>query len=76
MNSGKTLKILRVLRSLTQKQLGDQLNISQQAISKMESHTWIDNKAMKKILSLLNCSKEELEQIKKIISKKNNKIRR
>ena len=71
MDSGETLKMLRMLRHISQTQLGDELGISQQAVSKMESHEWIDKKKMEKILSLLNCSKEELEEIKKIISRKN-----
>ena len=73
MNSGETLKVLRLLRGITQKQLSDQLNISQQAVSKMESHQWIDKKKMEKILSVLNCSKEELEDIRKITSGKKDK---
>jgi transcriptional regulator with XRE-family HTH domain len=68
MNSGKTLRILRTLRGLTQKQLGSQLNITQQAVSKMEKHPWIDSDTMKKVLSALGCSNEELTEIKKIIS--------
>jgi transcriptional regulator with XRE-family HTH domain len=71
MNSGKTLKLLRVFRGVTQKQLGDRLRVSQQAISKMEQHRWIDSYAMKRIISALGCSREELKEIEKIISREN-----
>jgi DNA-binding XRE family transcriptional regulator len=70
MNSGKTLKVFRILRGLTQTKMGDLLGISQQAYSKMEGHDWIDNKRMDEILEMLKCTKEELESIKKITSNK------
>jgi transcriptional regulator with XRE-family HTH domain len=69
MNSGKTLKLIRAIRGLTQKQLANLLHVSQQAVSKMENHTWIDRRYMQKILETVKCSAEELADIKRIISK-------
>ena len=60
--------MLRMLRALSQEQMANLLNISQQAYSKIERHDWIDHKQMEKILSALKCHNHELESLKKIVS--------
>ena len=70
MDSGKALKIMRLARGLTQQQLADKLGIRQQAISKMERHERIGRKKIVQIISILNFSKQELEEVKRIIAKR------
>jgi transcriptional regulator with XRE-family HTH domain len=70
MTSGKTLKVIRILRDLTQLQMANMLSISQQAYSKLERHEWIDNKTIDEILEKLNCTREELDSIKRVMSDK------
>ena len=70
MNSGTTLKMLRTLKGFTQQQVADKLTISQQAYSKMERQQWIENKIIDKVLLLMNYSKQEMEEIRRITFQK------
>ena len=63
MQSGKTLKMLRIIKGLTQREVADEIGITQQAYSKIEKKEWVDEKKFTKILLLLKYSKRELENI-------------
>jgi len=70
MNSGITLKMLRLLKGFTQREMANKLEISQQAYSKIERQPWVENKMLDKISLLLNFSKQDLDEIRKIVLQK------
>jgi transcriptional regulator with XRE-family HTH domain len=70
MFNGRTLKLLRVSRALTQKQVATKLSISQQAYSKMERHEWIEPKRIYEIMDILASNKKEFMEMQSLISEK------
>jgi len=70
MNSGITLKMLRLFKGFTQREMANKLEISQQAYSKIERQPWVENKMLDKISLLLNFSKQDLDEIRKIVLQK------
>ena len=70
MRTGETLRLLRMLKGLKQSTLAHQLGISQPAYSKIEKCNRINEVRWNNILTILNCTDSELENLKSIISPK------
>jgi transcriptional regulator with XRE-family HTH domain len=68
MSSGHFIKLLRIVKGITQKSVSQNLNISQQAYSKIERSKNIDKVALQRILAAIESSPKELEELKNILS--------
>ncbi|MBS1946827.1 MAG: helix-turn-helix transcriptional regulator [Bacteroidetes bacterium] len=65
MYSGETIKLMRLMKGLSQNGVAKKLGISQPAYCKLEKRRKVNRAHLEKILSIIKCSKEELEEIKK-----------
>jgi transcriptional regulator with XRE-family HTH domain len=65
-NTGKTIKLLRKMKGVTQEEVAKALALTQQAYSKIEKQPWIENQRIESILVALKSSRKELETIKKV----------
>ena len=70
MNSGESIKRLRLLMGLNQKGIAIKLGMTQQGYSKLERCKNIDREKLDKILKAMNCCEEELEIIHKLTHNK------
>jgi transcriptional regulator with XRE-family HTH domain len=70
MTSGNLLKLLRTVRHIDQKTVSRQLGISQQAYSKIERSEYIDKTSLRKVLTVLQTTPEEMEELKRIFSRR------
>jgi transcriptional regulator with XRE-family HTH domain len=61
MHYGKVIRLLRILKGLSQHQAAELLSISQQAYSKIEKKEWMSGEKIDKILNCLKISRKELE---------------
>lgn len=65
MCSGENLKHLRLLKNFSQKGIARILGISQPAYSKMEKRKKVNDAQLEKILKIMHCDLEDLENIQK-----------
>ena len=61
---GEYLKKIRLLKGLNQSGVAKKIGITQQAYSKLETHTSIDEKKFMEIIKAMECSEMELELVK------------
>jgi len=66
MCSGENLKHLRLLKDFSQKGIAGKLGISQAAYSKMEKRKKVNDAQIQKILAILHCDLEDLENIQRL----------
>jgi len=70
MTSGNLLKLLRTVRHVDQKTVSRRLGISQQAYSKIERSNYINKASLQKVLAVLQTTPEEMEELKRIFSRR------
>jgi transcriptional regulator with XRE-family HTH domain len=68
MLTGDFLRQLRTLRGIKQTVIAKKLGISQQAYSKLEKCKEIDKNREDNLLMILQCNKEDVEDLAKIFS--------
>jgi transcriptional regulator with XRE-family HTH domain len=62
MITGTTLKQLRLLKGLTQREAARRMGISQYAYSKLEQSPWLQGEKLHAILKALQCSTADMEK--------------
>lgn len=68
MINGQTLRHLRTLKGLKQKEAAHKLGISQQAYSKLEQSAWLQGEKLHRILKALDCGKGDIEKAMAILN--------
>jgi transcriptional regulator with XRE-family HTH domain len=63
MHDGEKIKLLRVMKDYSQEGIAKSLGITQQAYSQIEQKQIIEEARLKKILSLIKSSPEELKKM-------------
>jgi transcriptional regulator with XRE-family HTH domain len=66
MHSGKTLKLLRQYKDISQKELALRINKSQETISNWEKHEYLDGEILDLLLKALKINREEWERFRKL----------
>ena len=75
MYTGETLKKLRLLKGFNQNGIAKKMGITQQAYSKLEKSSRIDEQKFKSLLKMLQCSDKDFEWIKSYPPlRKNNRL--
>jgi transcriptional regulator with XRE-family HTH domain len=54
------------MKAVTQEELANRMNCTQQMISKLEKQEWIDSEVLKKILFELKTDNKEWEAVKRL----------
>jgi transcriptional regulator with XRE-family HTH domain len=65
MYSGLVIKSIRVFKKKSQREIAEKLGITQQAYSKLEEKEWIDRNLTIRLIQILGCSIEEIEELEK-----------
>jgi transcriptional regulator with XRE-family HTH domain len=65
---GETIRLLRSCKKLKQKAVANSLKISQPAYSKLEKSKHITEERLERVLKAINCTKEDLDAMKKFLS--------
>ncbi|MFT3825912.1 MAG: helix-turn-helix transcriptional regulator [Chitinophagaceae bacterium] len=68
MITGEKLRLLRLLKGFKQKNVADKLGITQQAYSKLEKRSVINGITLEKIITSMNCTREDVEAVNKLAS--------
>lgn len=68
MITGEKLRLLRLLKGFKQKNVADKLGITQQAYSKLEKRTVINDSMLEKIITSMNCTTEDIDAINRLAS--------
>jgi len=63
MINGETLRRLRNLKGLKQKEAAKKLGISQSAYSRLEKSEWLQGEQLQSILKALECTTADLEKV-------------
>ena len=66
MLNGQTLRRLRTLKGLKQKDAAQKLGISQTTYSKLEQCVWLQGEKLQSILKALECSTKDVEKAMEI----------
>lgn len=74
MKDGDVVKIIRLLRGLSQCGAGMEMDISQQAFAKLEKQSAIANQKLAVVLKALNSSQQEFDAIRKLSPPRKNKL--
>src|SRR5690554_5028270 len=61
MHTGKKIERVRLLRGITQSELGEKLGITKQAVSKMERSQKMDEDKMRQVLGVLGMDTSDFE---------------
>lgn len=68
MINGQTLRQLRTLKGLKQKDAAQKLGISQPAYSRLEQSVWLQGAKLRTILKALECSTTDVEKAMAILN--------
>ncbi|HLK31387.1 MAG TPA: helix-turn-helix transcriptional regulator [Puia sp.] len=66
MHSGETIKLLRTLKGFSQRGVAIKLGISQPAYCKLEKRKNVNDAQLKKILTIIACTKDDLEALNRV----------
>ena len=62
MIDGKTLRRLRLLKGLKQKEAAQKIGISQSGYCRLEQSAWLQGAKLQKILQALECTNADIEK--------------
>lgn len=68
MINGQTLRRLRMMKGLTQKEAAKKLGIGQPAYSKIEQSAWLQGPKLQNILKALGCTTNDVEKAMVILN--------
>lgn len=69
MHYGKAIRLLRMLKGMSQNKVAKLLSMTQQGYSKLEKKEWLSRDKYDAILRVIKCTQQEFELIRKLIER-------